>query len=200
MLIGQWVCLFNAPQGHGAKELAFVCVLLAVLVLPVNVAAFVVGGAGDFAWLGRILRYPLESTSWTKIPTGSLLQLIGGLLLVNILTFSQFLRALLLRAHQENRTRRIEAFFFYVCVVVGGSVGVGMAPEVIRSSQLVLPAVVLAWLLVLGWHAWLILGACDCARMILSAPIAGAGGLRVDAKQPQKPPSGYWMPLKIKLQ
>jgi hypothetical protein len=183
LVLGQWICLFNAPQSHGAKELAFVCVLLAALVAAVNVAAFLVGGAGDFHWLERLLDRPLESATWTQVPPGSLFQIIGGLVLLgNILTFTQLLRALLLRAHQEKRTRRIEAFFFYVCVVVGGSVGTVMVPGAVRSSPLVLPGLVLAWLLVLGWHAWLILGACDCARGILSAPIPAGGSLRVDAE------------------
>jgi hypothetical protein len=175
LIVGQWICLFNAPQSHGAKELALVCVHLAMVVAAVNAVALLVGGAGDFPWLGRLLDCPLESATWTNVPTGTLFQVIGGLaLLGNILTFAQFLRALLLRAHQEKRTRRIEAFSFSVCVVVGASVGLAVAPATVRSSPLVLPGFVLAWLLVLGWHAWLILGACDCARGVLSATVSGA--------------------------
>jgi hypothetical protein len=199
LLVGQWLCLSNAPQSHGAKELAYVCVLLAVFVAPVNVAAFFVGGAGDFEWLGRFLQHPLEAATWIKVPTGTLLQLFGALLLLgNILVFTQFLRALLLRAHQEKRAGRLEAFFLFVCLVVGGSFGVGLAPAAVRSSELVLPGVVLAWLLVVLWHAWLILGACDCARVILGTG-ASDGRVRRDAREPQRP-SAHWIPLKVKLQ
>jgi hypothetical protein len=183
VVVGQWICLFNAPQSHGAKELAYVCVLLALLVGAANVAAFLVGGTGDFDWLGRLLRRPLEGATWTRIPMGGLLQVLGGLALFgNILTFTQLLRALLLRAHQEKRTRRIQAFSFYLFAVVGASVGMGMAPAAVRSLPPVLPGFVLAWLLVLGWHAWLILGASSCAREILSAPVPGAGSLRANGK------------------
>jgi hypothetical protein len=182
LLVGQWLCLFHSPQSYGAKDLAYVCVLLAVFLAPVNAAAFLVGGAGDFNWVGRLLRHPLAGTTWTEVPTGTLLQLLGAVLLVvNILTFTQFLRAVLLRAGQEKRARRIEAFYFFICLVVGGSIGVGMAPEAVRSFHLVGPGVVLAWLLVLLWQAWLILGACDCARGILGDSSQGTS-LRPDGR------------------
>jgi hypothetical protein len=198
LLVGQWLCLYNAPQSHGAKELAFACVLLAVFVAPVNVLAFCVGGAGDFEWLGRLLQHPVAEATWMKVPTGTLLQLFGALLLLgNILVYTQFLRALLLRANQEKRAGRIEAFCLFVCLVVGGSFGVVLAPPAVRSSELLLPGVVLAWLLVVLWQAWLILGACDYAHMILGA--RASGGVRMDPKEPQKPPSGHWIPLKVKL-
>jgi hypothetical protein len=124
LVVGQWLCLLHAPQSHGAKELAYVCVLLAVFVAPVNAAAFLVGGAGDFAWLSRLLHHPAHWTTWTEVPTGTLLQLAGGLLVLgNILTFTQFLRAVLLRAHPEKGARRIEAFCCFVCLVVGARSG-----------------------------------------------------------------------------
>jgi hypothetical protein len=200
LLAGQWLCLFHAPQSHGAKELAYLCVLLAVFLAPVNLAAFLIGGANDFGWLSRLLQHPLAGTTWTEVPTGTVFQLLGAvLLLVNMLTFTQFLRAVLLRAHQEKRAERIGAFNFFVCLVVGGSFGIGLAPETVRSFHLLVPGVVLAWLLVLAWQAWLILGACDCARGILSASAPGADGVRVDGKEPHRPRSGYWIPLKVKL-
>jgi hypothetical protein len=168
--------------------------------VPVNVAAFFVGGAGNFEWLGQLLQHPLGEATWYRVPAGTLLQLVGALLLLgNILAFTQFLRALMLRANKEERTGRIEAFCLFVCLVVGGSFGVGLAPPAVRSSELVLPSVVLAWLLVVLWHAWLILGACGCARMILGAG-ASDRTVRMEPREPHRPPSRHWIPLKVKLQ
>jgi hypothetical protein len=197
VLVGQWLCLFHSPQSRGAKDLAYVCVLLVCCVAPVNAAALLVGEAGDLPWLGRLIHHPLAGTTWDKVPTGTLLQVVGVLLLLgNILVFTQYLRALLLRAHQEKRVRRIEAFYFFVCLVVGISFGAGTAPEAVRSSALVLQGVVLAWLLVLGGHAWLILGACGCAGAILGAPAPGARGLWGEGGESQRAASGCWIPLK----
>jgi hypothetical protein len=200
LVVGQWLCLVNAPQSHGGKELAFASLLLGLLVAPANGAALLVGGAGEFHWLRSLLHDPLAPATWTWVPIGTLLQLIGGLLLLgNILTFTQFLRALLLRAHPEKRAGRIEAFYFYVFVVVGASFGLGRAPEVLLSSPVLLPGFVLAWLVVLGWHAWLILGACGYTQVILSAPAPGDGRTRADDKEPLKQPSRCWIPLTVKL-
>jgi hypothetical protein len=201
LTVGLWIGVTNAPQGHGAREWAFASVLLALLVPAASITAVVVGEAWEFTWLGAMLRQPGKPAMWGTIPTGALLLLAGGLLgLAYLLCYSQFLRALFLRAHDEKRSRRAERSTLLMCLVLGGSVGLALAPPVVRWEPSALVTVVAFWLLVLAGHVRLTLGACWYARTALAVQAPTSGTVRADGKEEARPPrSGCYLPLTVRL-
>src|SRR5262249_18783272 len=156
----------------------------------------------DYQELGRLARTPFEPVAWGRVPLGAFLALLGlALALLDVLTFSQFLRALFLRAHQEQKGRRVEAFFLAVGAVIGGSFGLIFAPPVVRTSLLALGGLAAAWMLVVFWHLRLVLTACGYAQLALSAHEKDSPGTihRVDGKGAGKPHSGNWKPVRIRI-
>jgi hypothetical protein len=177
---GQWGCLWHAAPGYGSRKWALVSGLLALLVPGVFVAAGVVGELGEVPWVAAFLANPLEVPDWDQAPPGELLQLLGALLAVGyLLSFGQFIRTLFLRIQDETRAGRIEVYLLGVCLVVGGSLGLALAPAEVRTSELALTGLAAGWVLVLGWHVKVTLRACWYGRM-------GAGPKAVGQREPMK--------------
>jgi hypothetical protein len=189
VLVGQWCCLFYAPQSHSAKEWMFVCVLLVVLVPLLNLAVPFVGGAGHYDVLGRLMRNPTDGSLWKQLPAGTVLQLAGGLMgVLNVFFYSQFLRGVLLRLEQGGRARAVEAFTASLGVLVGASVGVCFAPGIPVVRTPLLLGLGLAWMAALAWHAGLIFVTARRMGEVL-APLVG--GVKGTASRDPRGKKGY---------
>jgi hypothetical protein len=195
---GQWGCLRHAPPGHGSRKWAFVSGLLALVVPGVAVAAGRVGELGEVPWVAAFLANPLQAPDWEQAPAGELLQLLGAVLAVGyLLSFSQFVRTLFLRIQDEERAGRIEVYFLGVCLVVGGSLGLALAPPEVRTSELALAGLATGWVLVLGWHVKVTLRACWYGRLGASPK---ASGQRAPAqRQAEGRETGRYQAVELRL-
>jgi hypothetical protein len=152
---GAWRCLFFAPQGHGAKDFQFAC-LLCVLAAPVCfAAAHYLGGEAVYAALqqgpDRLLRPDM-------LRAGPLLFLAGvACVLAGILLSSAFAGALSRCLNDVNAARTATAYFWFAAFLLGATVGLILQAGRTRSAG-VLPGLGAAWLLCLLLHAMLIHG------------------------------------------
>jgi hypothetical protein len=154
-LLGTWRCLMHAPQRHGAKELLFACLNSLVLGPGLLVASHFFGGARNYEWLERGLE-GLQDVRF--LHPGTLMQLGGGLLcLIGFLLFTQFLRVVAQCFDDEEGARNVERYFFFVCLVVGGSIGVFFCLKYLSNAREVLLGLAAGWLAGLVWHTGLVL-------------------------------------------
>jgi hypothetical protein len=187
ILIGQWRCLTHAPQRHGSKELLFACLNAGVLGPVLLAIAHFVGGARNYPLVERGLA-GLDDVEFLQV--GTLLQLTGlGLCLVSFLLFSQFLRVVASCFEYEAGTRAAERFFFYICMVVGGTVGVFVCSKRLESLHEVWLGLMASWVGALVWHVSLTVNARRCIAAVLQ---------RLDAREPARPyvPVGNYPPPK----
>jgi hypothetical protein len=155
VLVGQWRCLLYAPQGHGAKDVQFACLLCTLLVPPIFVAAHFLGGKATFLALGRGPDGVLD----LDLMNGGLILQVAGLLvgLTSVLLFSAFARSLARCMRNDGGARRVNLYFWFVAFLAGGTVGGFLQVRYFRRE--VLPVLALGWLVCLLWHAWVIRGA-----------------------------------------
>ncbi len=155
VLVGQWRCLFHAPQSSSAKEMQFAC-LLCFLFAPVCfVAAHFLGGKATYAALRS---GPEALVSLDVLQAGVLLQLTGLLLLLlSVLLFSGFARAVVRCLRDERGVRVAGLYFWFVAFLLGGTIG--LLVEARHSARPeVVPALALGWLFCLLWHTLLLRG------------------------------------------
>jgi hypothetical protein len=190
-LIGQWLCLRSAPQEDGGKELVFTSILAAVIVLPLACAA----PLADAVWNGRALDgllYALRLRAFPSV-TSVLLGTFFGLVLVNLLSFSQFVRVVAIRFDKGLLARLVGSFFVYVCLLLGGSAGVFLVLRQLHSAPVVIAGVAAGWGLCLLWHSLLVVGTLRVvARALRRAPFPGS---RKDSGT-KKPYSGTYQHFK----
>ncbi len=185
VLVGQFHCLRYAPQGHGAKDLQFACLLCSLLPPACFAVAHYLGGQATYAALGRsfggLARLDL-------LATGTLLQFAGVLTgLLSVLLFTGFARAVVRCLDDSDSGRAGGLYFWFVAFLLGGSVGVFL--EARRTfRQEALPLLALAWLLCLLWHTHVLHHASrrvaralrkQNSRLLPAGPVAGQVVLQV---------------------
>jgi hypothetical protein len=159
VLVGQWLCLTAAPQGHSAKDLQFACLLCSILILPCFVAALSPGGTVLSASF-RDGRNDLGG--FNPLHPGVLLQIVSLVLgLLSILLFSGFTRALSRCLGGNAGNGGLTVYFWFVAFLLGGSVGVILqvrryVPPHVLSLLLLLLGV--SWLVSLLWHVLILSG------------------------------------------
>jgi hypothetical protein len=188
-LLGQWRCLKLAPQGHGAKELLFTCILcLLVAPLLLGIAHFT-GGARNYALYLEGLE-GLHNLNW--LLGGVLLQLAGmGLLLLNFLLFAQFLRAIGECLGRSAVARLVEFYSFFVCLLLGSSVGTVLCGHSFAFGRTAIPVLLAGWLGYFLWHlvlTFVVRRQVDLGLLGVSG--AAQPGIRSDAKDSSKRYSG----------
>jgi hypothetical protein len=171
VLLGQWRCLVYAPQGCGAKELQFAC-LLSSLAAPVCLAVgHFLTGKQFYAVLAKGLRglAPLELVLAGGAPflLGALLGLASGLL------SAAFARAVARHLNDGDSAPGVSAYFWYVTFLLAGTGG--LLVEAQRSDRVYIwPALAGAWLLGLVFHAVLLSGAARRIGRALARARSGA--------------------------
>lgn len=153
LLAGQWRCLSYAPQGQGAKEILFACLLCSLTVPLCLVAGYCLDGADGPA--------PFRAAD--------VLRLAGMLLgLLSVVLFNAFLRAVGRSLDGARRGRAVACHLSFVGFLLGGSAGVLVAPgqSFHGDARLVLG---LGWFLCLVWHLLLIRAASRCVVRALHA-------------------------------
>jgi hypothetical protein len=188
-LAGQWRCLGYAPQRHAAKEVLFASILCLFLGPIALVTAHFLGGADNYVLLTQGL-HSLPAQTWGQ--TGSILQLVGLLLVLgNLLLFSAFLRAVV-KCLAPAQSSQLSAYFWFVAFLVGATVGLFWSP---RNEVLVCLAS--GWAICLLWHLALIHVASRSVNTLLPA---GNDPQRYDRSHKPKPYSGlhrYYVRLKV---
>src|SRR5262249_17878657 len=153
LLVGHWRCLGYAPQGDGAKDLQYAC-LLCSLVTPVFFGvAHYLGGTATYA----ALRHgPPELVELELLRPGPLLQLAGLLSgLGAVMLFSGFARAVTRCLNDADATRGITCYFWFVAFLLGATAGLVM--QIRRTTPpSMLFWLALAWMLCLLWHELLL--------------------------------------------
>src|SRR5262245_55381336 len=177
VLAGQWRCLLNAPQGHGAKDILFAC-LFCTLVAPVCfIVAHFLGGSASYAVFER---GPRELRDLDYLSGGVMLQMAGLILgLGSVVMFSAFARAVSRCLNDAAGSRGVTCYFWFGAFLVGATIGLTLEA---RGNTLnrVLPGLGLAWLLCLLWHTLLIHGAVRRIGRVVSgerlreAPVPGS--------------------------
>jgi hypothetical protein len=159
LLLGQWRCLTRAPQGHGAKDLQFACLLCSLLVPLCFLTAHYLGGTATYTAFRDGLS---EMIDLDPLNPGVLLQILGVVLgVLAALLFSGFTGALA-RCLGANKGGVVNVYFWFVAFLLGGTVGVVLQvrryvpPDVLRLLLLVL---VLSWLFAWLWHVMILGGA-----------------------------------------
>lgn len=192
LLVGQWRCLVFVPRRHGAQELTFVCVLCLLVAPLAFLAAHLVGGEAPY----RLWDEGVAGLGRLDLPAiGGGLQLVGlGLLVLNLVLFTQVMRVLALCLADQDSVRRGEAFLFVVCSLVGATVGAPLAPYADKSGPVIFVVLVLGWLTVLVWQTVLVFSS---RRNIAASPLLQLKSLgRVDVRRtyrsgPSRPFSGF---------
>jgi hypothetical protein len=182
LLAGQWRCLLYAPQGCGAKDVQFAC-LLCTFAAPLCFAGGqLLGGAATFAALEG---GPAELIQLDLLGGGPLLQLTGlAFALGGILLSSAFARAVCRFLNDADGARGVTCFVWFVAFLVGATVGLFLQSGR-TTPQGVLPGLALAWLLCLLWHALLVCGAVRLiGRVLRGEHLAGAAPEPASTTQP----------------
>jgi hypothetical protein len=180
LVAGQWHCLSYSPQCHSAKELLFICALcLALGPTSLVTAYFMTGGEVEI-----LFREGLSSLIRQPGLHASLLLQVGGatLIMVNLVLFSGFLRAVVKCLNSEDDAGRVHRYLWFVGFLIGGTFGMLWTP---RAE--VLMALASGWVISLLWHVTLINHASRLVNRVL--PGGGEKQLPVE-RQRAKPYSG----------
>src|SRR5262245_43668366 len=171
VLLGQWRCLVYAPQGCGAKELQFAC-LLSSLDAPACLAGgHFLSGRQVYALLAKGLLglQPLDLVQGGGVPFVAA-ALLG---LVSLLLFAAFTRAVARHLDDGDSVPCVRAYFWYVAFLLGGTGG--LLAEAQRSTRLnVWPVLAGAWLLCVGFQAALLYRAARRISRALARERSGA--------------------------
>lgn len=145
ILLGRWLCLTNAPQRHGAKELMFTCLLASVVGLTLLAAAHYLGGARNYALFHR---GPDSLELHDFLRSSGTLQLLGlALLLGSSILFSRFLHGAARYFEDAPRARRLDGYFVILCFMLGGTGGVFLFPRGSEHRATALAVAAGCWLL-----------------------------------------------------
>jgi hypothetical protein len=186
-LVGRWCCLIYAPQGHGAKDLQFACLLCTLIAPACFVLAHFLGGAETYAVFRED---PVALVDIGLLQGGVVLQLTGLLVgLLGVLLFSGFTRAVR-HCLRDEKTGR---FFWFVAFLLGGTIGLVLEARRTHIPEIV-EALAAAWLLCLLWHALLVRGT---ARRL--AEFLRTHGSRVLPPGPGAPPRSGQVTLRTAL-
>jgi hypothetical protein len=181
ILLGQWLCLVYAPQEENAKELVFVCLLAAVVAIPLAVAAPFLGSA----WDSRILDRFLDALHQREVPPiGSVLQATAlALVFLCLMTFSQFTRIVAVRFENRFSARAAEFFFLYLWLLLGGAVGAALALRRLLPPATLVVSLGAVCAVAAVWQTFLIAGALRSVRQALRS---GGPAQRRDCPQPKR--------------
>jgi hypothetical protein len=159
-LAGQLRCLGSAPQGHGAKDLLYACLLCTLAVPACFAGAHFLGGDVTFTAIDRV---PANLLELSLQGGGPVLQLAGLVLILgSMLLLCAFVRAVLRCLNDAVGVRAVTCYFWFVAFLLGGTAGVAMqARGVVPPGVYV--ALGLAWLLGLLGQGLLI---CFASRRI----------------------------------
>jgi hypothetical protein len=188
-LLGQWRCLKHAPQHHSAKEGLFTALLCIVAGPALLGMAHFSGGERSYA----LLRGEMTGFKVADFVQGvGLLQLAGvGLLLLNILLFAFFARVIGECFDRPGLSRAVEFQMVFVCVLVGGSVGMFLCVRPADFGKAVLPGLALGWGAYFLWIVVLTVWARRCIAAGLRDLEAGKEPRRRrDSKTAPRPHSG----------
>jgi hypothetical protein len=164
ILLGRWMCLVNAPQRHGAKELMFTCLLCSVTGVGLLAAAHYLGGAQNYAVFRR---GPDALDLGDFLHSAGTLQVLGLLLLLgSSLLFSRFLHASVRYFEDARRARRLDGYFVLLCFVLGGTGGVFLFPRGSEHRATALAVAAGCWLLCYVGNLYLV---ADARRGIAAA-------------------------------
>jgi hypothetical protein len=159
VLLGQLRCLIAAPQGNGAKELLFACLLCSLAAPLFPVIGHFLGGAANYP---ALLRGPAGLPELQFLNGAGLVQLVGALLaLTGALLFSGFARAVERYLGDTSRASGIVCFFLFVLFLLGGTAGVFLHARH-RVPPAVWSCLAIGWLLCLFWHTVVLHGASRC--------------------------------------
>jgi hypothetical protein len=182
LLAGQWRCLVSAPQGCGAKDLQYAC-LLCTFAAPLCFAGgHYLGGEATYEALEQ---GPRELLRLGLLGGGPLLQLVGlAMALGGVLLASAFARALCRFLKNADAARGVTCYFWFVAFLLGATVGL-FTQTGRHTPQGVLPLLALAWLICLLWHSLLLQGAGRLiGRILRGERPAGAPPEPVSTVQP----------------
>src|SRR5262249_44605673 len=119
LLVGQCRCVRHAPDRNGAKPWVFVSVTALIVGLVLTLAT----GA-----LAVLENYPTQQAGWqgaqelTASLTVRILPLTAaGVVVLAVVLFSLFLRAVASCFRDEARSRHLDCFLLFTCFLVGGS-------------------------------------------------------------------------------
>jgi hypothetical protein len=122
ILRGKVRCLTHATQHQGAKELMLACITCFLAGLLLFVTAHFVGGLQTYQVFEKGVGAP---DAGSLLNAGTIYQMAGlVLILVGSLVFCQFQSNIAQYFEDEAAARRVEIYFFYVCLMLGGSIGV----------------------------------------------------------------------------
>ena len=164
ILLGRWLCLVNAPQRDGAKELMLTCFLCSLTGAGLLAAAHYLGGDRNY---GVFRRGPDALALDDFFRSAGTVQLLGLLLLLgSSLLFGRFLHGAARYFGDGPRAGRLDAYFVLLCFVIGGTGGVYLFP---RGSEVRVMAFLVAagcWLLCFLGNLFLV---ADARRGIATA-------------------------------
>jgi hypothetical protein len=156
LLVGQLCCLSGAPDGHGAKDLLYVWMHCTLVVPACFAGAQFLGGSATYAALER---GPAHLLDVGLQQGGPLIQLIGlAVILVGVLLFGAFVRALHRCLNDDKGTRSVTSFFWFVAFLIGATGGLFLQAGRTLPPSLY-PGMGVAWALCLLWQGLLVLGA-----------------------------------------
>jgi hypothetical protein len=162
VLIGQWRCLGHATERHGAKSLMYAC-LICLILSGVVCLAGVIASAAE-------LPKGLETgwADWNRLEfsvTATIAQVASLVVLVlSMLLFTLFLRAVATCFRDERRTRHIEGFFLFTGFLLGGSVFVFLGNRQLSSQPDFLLGLAGCWVFAFLWHFVLVGSTRRCIR------------------------------------
>jgi hypothetical protein len=143
VLAGKVRCLTHSTQHRGAKEVMLACITCFLAGLFLFVAAHFFGGLQNYLvfekGLGALGQISL-------LNAGTLFQLVGAALVLGAwLLFGQFQRRIAQYFEDKAVALRVDIYLFYVCLMIGGSIGVLASPRLASRGEVFL-ALVGGWL------------------------------------------------------
>jgi hypothetical protein len=177
VVAGKLRCLTHATQHLGAKELMLTCITCSLAGVLLFAAAHFCGGLRNYLVFEKGLG-ALDRISFLN--TGTIFQLAGAVLAFGgSLLFCQFQKTIARYFENEAGARRVDVYFLYVCLMVGGSIGVFATPRLAGRGELFL-AVAGGWVVCILAQVVLMISTRRCIAEALE------GSHRKEPTQPQQ--------------
>jgi hypothetical protein len=162
-------CLTHATQHRASKELMFACITCFLAGVILFVTAHFLGGLRNYLVFEKGLQ---AAEGISLVNTGTIFQLAGAVLVLGgSLLFCQFQRIIAQYFEDEAGARRVEIYFVYVCLMLGGSVGVFATPGLASRGEVFL-ALAGGWLVCFLAQVVLMVSTVRC----IGEALHGSGG------------------------
>jgi hypothetical protein len=136
ILGGKVLCLTHSTQSRGAKELMLACLTFLLAGVLLFAAAHFFGGIRTY----RALDQGLDALHPSLLlNAGAICQLAGvALIFLESLLFCQFQRTTAYHLEARGAARKTECYFLFICLLIGGSVGLSAAPNLAIRKEMLL--------------------------------------------------------------